>query len=1201
MKTRNTSLLLAFALTASALLFMPYAHASGIDGGYVGTDACLACHDGSLASDKTGFTKTGHPWKYKHTGGMTPVDPLSGLFPRPLLSGLSTATLNGFKVDDGSGRLDWSAINYTIGGYGWKIRWGLKDPSDAKTGYVWTGSQAQYNLDNGSSSAYNSGTDKKNECATCHQTNGSVFTYGYSCYTDPLTANRSQPLLSNPGTDLEEITGDAIGNEDGVCDTAESCKIGGYRSQWTFDGVQCEACHGQGSGAGDGGHADVGGSVTQGVLTLAGGVEICAKCHIRGENTPSTGAECGGDANPAILANGAKITDPFIGHHEQYNEMHGLSNDGVHSSLTCTTCHDPHKRAANVLGSVATALGITGDNTKPEPGAIRVQCGDCHRAQADADAASAAANPTGKHADHASLSCVDCHMAEATKTATNASTAGWGRKGDLKTHIFDINPAGSSIVRNNGFTNVAQNYITPKYACGKCHDAGIYGSVIAGPTNEAAAQAEASGYHSVAGIDGGYVGSEACSGCHAEHYDEFTKSGHPYKVRMTDGATPTAETDPLSALLADTMPNTADLLNPNGETDVKVSDAFGKLDWSAVSYVIGGFGWKARWGVNDTVNDSATGYIWSSSVSSPSGAQFNMLAADPDLDPSGKRPDWSTYGSATKKYQCAACHNTNGTTSADAGCTTALGSGRDEPWASTGLVYTNPGGFRSEWSLSGVQCEACHGTGAAHVTDPSANVMAMDSSKDACGTCHIRAENTSGMGAECNGTANPAILTNGAKITGDYINHHEQYNELVGLSDGVHRSLDCVDCHDPHMRSHQVTDGIAAALDITDNDLSAEARGAVASCDSCHPGKTLKYPMSDVTCIDCHMAEATKSATSESPEGAWGRMGDVKTHIFKVDPAATTITRSNGFTNVAANALSVKYACGKCHDSSMGSYVGNGALTLAEAQAYAENIHDDAPTANFGYALGSPNTLVVNVDGSSSFCSKGACAYDWNWGDGSAHGSGVTASHTYASAGSKTITLAVKDTVALSSDSKSVNVTVVAPDAAPTAAGTCSFNANTWTETVTDTSTDDNGVKQVTVNWGDGSVLANDTTAPFGPFSHAFTKTGTFTITHKAIDTIGQQNSTTCTATPAYFSIGGTVKNKLGTANLASAVVTVKKSGVVVKTVYTSATGAFSAGSLKPGTYTLTVTKSGYTFASPAATLTIGPSSAGNVINATAP
>ena len=48
--------------------------------------------------------------------------------------------------------------------------------------------------------------------------------------------------------------------------------------------------------------------------------------------------------------------------------------------------------------------------------------------------------------------------------------------------------------------------------------------------------------------------------------------------------------------------------------------------------------------------------------------------------------------------------------------------------------------------------------------------------------------------------------------------------------------------------------------------------------------------------------------------------------------------------------------------------------------------------------------------------------------------------------------------------------------------------------------------------------------------------------------------------------------------------------------------GSFTTGNtLKPGTYTLVVTRSGYTFTVPAATITVGPSSTSNVIHATAP
>jgi hypothetical protein len=219
-------------------------------------------------------------------------------------------------------------------------------------------------------------------------------------------------------------------------------------------------------------------------------VEICAKCHVRSTNTNLEGGECGGDGNAAILTNGAVASGDWISHHEQYNELVGYNGDGVHVTLTCTTCHDPHKRATTVIESVRGVLGITDNHLSAETrGAVKVSCQSCHPGKTQA-------KTTAMTTGHLNVTCVDCHMAEATKTATNSSIAGWGRKADLKTHIFKIDPAQSAITRTNADTKtIAQNYITPRYACGKCHDSAIYGSVIAGPTDEPTAQADATGYH----------------------------------------------------------------------------------------------------------------------------------------------------------------------------------------------------------------------------------------------------------------------------------------------------------------------------------------------------------------------------------------------------------------------------------------------------------------------------------------------------------------------------------------------------------------------------------------------------------------------------------------------------------------------------------------------------------------------------------
>ena len=85
------------------------------------------------------------------------------------------------------------------------------------------------------------------------------------------------------------------------------------------------------------------------------------------------------------------------------------------------------------------------------------------------------------------------------------------------------------------------------------------------------------------------------------------------------------------------------------------------------------------------------------------------------------------------------------------------------------------------------------------------------------------------------------------------------------------------------------------------------------------------------------------------------------------------------------------------------------------------------PVAAF---TGPPTTeqgVAASFDGSTSSDSDGTIAsYDWNWGDGTPDDSGVAASHTFASAGSYTVTLTVTD----SSDATSIatrGITVTVP------------------------------------------------------------------------------------------------------------------------------------------------------------------------------
>jgi PKD repeat protein len=269
------------------------------------------------------------------------------------------------------------------------------------------------------------------------------------------------------------------------------------------------------------------------------------------------------------------------------------------------------------------------------------------------------------------------------------------------------------------------------------------------------------------------------------------------------------------------------------------------------------------------------------------------------------------------------------------------------------------------------------------------------------------------------------------------------------------------------------------------------------------------------------------------------------------------------------------------------------------------------PTATFAATI-----TGLKVDVLASADCGGSCptfTYDWNWGDRTAHGSANPGTHTYAVAGTKTVTLTLSEGgKILAMTAKNVRPTSAVPDLPPTASATCTWDANTWTATVVDTSTDTDTspVQTVTVDWGDLSSRAVG--GPAATLVHTYiappkSPATSYTLTLTAIDSALKASTPltlTCTPSavaPAYFAISGTVYAKNGTTPLPSASVTVKKGTSAIKTAYTAAGGTFSAGSLKPGTYTLTVTKAGYTFAAPAATITVGPNSTVNNIVATGP
>lgn len=214
----------------------------------------------------------------------------------------------------------------------------------------------------------------------------------------------------------------------------------------------------------------------------------------------------------------------------------------------------------------------------------------------------------------------------------------------------------------------------------------------------------------------GYAGPEACAECHPDKYNDYRASGHPKKLR------PAAEARAWGTPL------------PEG------------YEWSDISYVVGGAGWKARFVDKEGYIITKTG----PKKDKPGKNQYNISTGR-----------WVDYHPGEKKpYTCGACHTT----------------GYEKSGHQDGLP-----GLVGTWAFPGITCEACHGPGAAHAKEPSKGNIRVDGSSRACGACHIR-------GAEEKIPASKG-----------FIRHHEQYNEHQASPHAGR--VACATCHDPHKRS----------------------------------------------------------------------------------------------------------------------------------------------------------------------------------------------------------------------------------------------------------------------------------------------------------------------------------------------------------------------------------------------------------------
>ena len=247
--------------------------------------------------------------------------------------------------------------------------------------------------------------------------------------------------------------------------------------------------------------------------------------------------------------------------------------------------------------------------------------------------------------------------------------------------------------------------------------------------------------------------------------------------------------------------------------------------------------------------------------------------------------EWVDYNAdvAMKPFDCGPCHST----------------GYDPDGTYFNDVLGIPG-IVGDFSHLNVTCEACHGPGAAHAAAPALDniIPGEDIAAADCGVCHTRG-------------ADPGVVL----ASGGFIRNHEQYPEMLA---GAHAIFDvafggCGGCHHGHLGRR-------------------EGFSSVISCETCHPAQAAQYEGSSmhaagVSCIDCHMGRATRSARANGPYE-----GDVWTHLFRIDSSADyDMFHRDGMGNTvsAKSALSLEFACFRCHaaaDKAAFAAIGDGGI-----------------------------------------------------------------------------------------------------------------------------------------------------------------------------------------------------------------------------------------------------------------------------------
>ncbi|GIU07193.1 hypothetical protein TUM4261_11870 [Shewanella sp. c952] len=400
-----------------------------------------------------------------------------------------------------------------------------------------------------------------------------------------------------------------------------------------------------------------------------------------------------------------------------------------------------------------------------------------------------------------------------------------------------------------------------------------------------------------------FVGSATCLMCHSRDAAGHQEHGHNFKIsKIANDEAPTFPYSSVDKALGYLQASTEGTDNSLGKPN----------SYADVSYTSGGFGWKFRWLDKD-------GYIVTGAE-----AQFNIHAEELGLDDQ----IMANYngGTVDKPYNCGNCHTTG--------------------WKPTSEEFhpqkqDDLPGVHGTFIAAGVQCESCHGAGAAHALSRSKDDIVRKATPRL--TADLQSE-TMGYGeamhcAECHTRDGDRNVRNGyvtkfneafpegpeygarIAVRSGMPRHHQGHDEFMAIDPDSGEimgkkylaGMTCSSCHEPHKSAlHQD---------------EAVHDGAIKACSTCHISDDANSIMkkrefkdgaislhAGYECKACHMPDVVKNATTMTNDKG-NKVGDIRIHTFRIDlfNDKGQLQDSEAKDTFMNPYLQEGFACGECH------------------------------------------------------------------------------------------------------------------------------------------------------------------------------------------------------------------------------------------------------------------------------------------------